>query len=212
MKNKIIILILFAALFLVSCSTVKKTTEATAKSKGESITDISKDVQSNEETTTSDKSTLNKEKAVEKTIDKIEKETGKLEGTLKTYDTSLPLDPLTGLPPLQSELTFSNMTTLDNEAIQSEKSNVNSGKANDLKTAIQKGLDVKINEKQETKIQTAEALQTTETRKTNNLWWIIMLVTGGCGAAFFFIKKIPFVLIFTKAKELLIKLKNYIFK
>jgi len=205
MKTKNIICVLFWALLLFSCSSVKKTAKVATKLSNASETNVSKAVESNTVTNIADNSTVKDEKAVSKSIDQIETETGKLEGSLKTYDTSLPLDPTTGKPPLLSELTFSNLTTKDNQSNKSETTNGNSVKVTDLKTAIQAGLKVKVDKTAETKVQAEEAIQTTEIRKSNNLWWILIIVAIVGGAVYFFGSKIPFVSILSKVKSFFTK-------
>ena len=202
MKTKRILYVLFVALIVFACSTTKKTAETSLGVSMDSKETIAKDSVVNSSEIKSDKTVLEEEKEVEKTIEEIGNKTSELSGKLTTYDTSLPKDSITGKPPVKSELEFTNRETSDNKKLQSEKTNENSGKANDLNSAIEKGLKVTTDEKKEEKAQLNQEAETTEKRAKNNFWLKFVLLAGAGVALFFFIKKIPFVSIYYRFKNL----------
>jgi len=201
MKTKLLYFV-FTFLFLFACSTLKKTSETSLKTSIDSKASLTKDIQLNTDSTKTDKSKTNNENTVDKSFDQVSSQSGNITGTLKMYDPTKPIDPLTGKPPLVSELDFTNKTQTDNTVTENVKTGSKSEIINDIKTAVKKGLDVKIDSAAESKVISDQKALTTKSRTSNNWWWIIILVVAGGGVVFFFIRKIPFVVIWNKIKKL----------
>ncbi|HEY5593153.1 MAG TPA: hypothetical protein VIK55_19320 [Paludibacter sp.] len=200
MKTKNIIYLVVVLLF--ACSTTKKTTETKLKATDTSKTDVSKETVKNTTATTADNTKLNDTKSVDRTVDLLNKQVGEITGSLKTYDTTKPVDSITGRPPLASELIFTNRTSTDNAVKQTEKTTTTTAIVKDIKAAVKEGLNIKVDSVAETKALLAQEALTTKIRTTNNWWWIVMLVVAGAGVGYFFIRKIPFVVIWIKIKGL----------
>jgi len=198
---KKLIYILFTLLFIISCSSLKKTNQTSLKTSVDSKASLSKDIKQSTDSSLTDKSKTNKEKEIVKTFDQVSSQSGNITGTLKTYDPTLPIDPSTGKHPLVSELDFTNKTVSDNKVNNTEKINVNSGIVNDIKVAVKKGLDVKVDSSAEVKAIVDQKVLTTKSR-TSSWWWIAIIVAGGVGAGTFLLKKFPLVVIWDKIKGL----------
>jgi len=190
---------LFTFIFLFACSSLKKTSESSLKTSLETKTNLSKDIQLKVDSNVIDKTAINKEKIVEKTFDQVSSQAGEITGTLKTYDTSK-MDPLTGVSPLLSELTFSNKTNSQKGKVGTVKTVEKSDIVTDIKTAVVKGLDVKIDSVSESKALVDQKVLTTKIR-SSNWWWIVILVVGGVGVGTFLLKKFPLVVIWGKIKK-----------
>ena len=119
MKNKLISLII--VIILVSCNGVKKTSKSDIAFKNDVKTEVKSDTEVNESGKTVDKTTVKTDSTALKTLALIEKLTADWETRLKTYDTSKPVDPGTGTPPLASEMIMSNKQTKDRNLTQTVK-------------------------------------------------------------------------------------------
>jgi len=119
MKNKLISLII--VIILVSCNAVKKTAKTDIAFKTNVKTEVKSVTEVKESGKTIDKTTVKTDSTALKTLALIEKLTADWETRLKTYDTSKPVDPGTGTPPLASEMIMSNKQTADRNLTQTVK-------------------------------------------------------------------------------------------
>ena len=134
--------LLLISITLLACRTTKSATENTTKTTQQ--TDSSKtDV-----------------RFVEKNLEQIEEQTGEWSAKLTTYDSTLPMDKITGKPPVKSELLITNKTHAVIKTTEKVKS----------KSLAERKISVKSEYSKNEKTHNSEQ---------SNCWWVWILVGIG---------------------------------
>lgn len=169
-------LILFLAILIIaSCQPAKKVLNTDVTQKQQTKTEVSKNTDVTEKESTVDKSTLKTDSAGVKALELIEKLTQDFEARLKLYDTDKPTDPITGRPPLASELEIKNKSTADKKTSGSESSDVKTDKQNNIQTNWNKVIDSRIDSAMKAN---SKAIANTEASDTSTPWaaWAISIL------------------------------------
>ena len=165
----------FITCFTLSCAPVKKVVETMrASSETTLATEVQKKTEVKESGKTIDKSTSELDSSAQKYLERIEKLTAQYEARLRTYDTSKPIDPATGTPPIASDLIITNKTDKSKETNQGEVSQTKILKNSDIEIDFKFQLQQRIDSLQNVN---AKLISATETRETPlNNWWKWLLV------------------------------------
>lgn len=176
MKLKFIFIALLTFL-LSGCGFTKWITEEYRNEKTKTKTEVKTDVKENTDVKVTDKSTVKTDSVTIKALDLIEKLTEEWESRLKTYDTSKPVDPGTGTPPLASELIITNKNTADKKLTESVNVSSSRRQENDIeidyKREMRRVIDSVMAENKKLITKTE-----TETR-TGVSWYWWMLIGAG---------------------------------
>jgi len=172
-KHKLLaIVVLF---IFVACAGTKKTTKENFSSEVKTSANVQKTSSDQEASKTVDISTIKTDSSVIKALQKLEKLTEQYNASVKNYDTSKPVDPVTGKPPLASEMVISNNKTSDLNLTNNVKTNVNKDEKKDIsvdyKKLVQQAVDsvMKASSKKHA---------TTEMVKETVSWWWVWLIAG----------------------------------
>ena len=135
---------------------------------------MSKNTEVKESGKTVDKSTGLIDSSAQKYLAQIEKLTAQYEARLRTYDTSKPIDPKTGTPPIASYLTITNKTDNSKETNQGEASQTKSVQNTDIETEYKLELQQRIDSLLKVN---ADLRSVTESKETPvNNWWKWLLI------------------------------------
>ena len=171
MKNNLILLLI---VFLTACSGIKNTNKSDVKSNIDTKTEVSKNTEVKESGKTVDKSTALIDSSAQKYLAQIEKLTAQYEARLRTYDTSKPIDPKTGTPPIASDLTITNKTDNSKETNQGETSQTNKSQNTDIETEYKLELQQRIDSLQKVN---ANLKSNTENKEVPvSYWWFWVLI------------------------------------
>ena len=171
MKKLLLFLVL---MILASCSGTKKTTKSDVKSTIDTKTEVSKNTEVKESGKTVDKSTAVVDSSAQKYLAQIEKLTAQYEARLRTYDTSKPINPITGMPPIASDLTITNKTDNSKQTNQGEASQTNKSQNTDIETEYKLELQQRIDSLQKAN---AKLTSNTESKEVPvNYWWFWVLI------------------------------------
>lgn len=177
-------IILFLALLLISCNSQKKVTNANVNQKQKTETEVSKNTEVIEKQTVIDKSTFQKDSTVKKALSEIEFLTEKWEAKLRTYDTNKPIDPVTGTPPLASELVMMKGNTSDKKTTENVNTNVSEKDNKNISVDWSKTIDQKIDSAM--KANSKLISNSTSTEKQGLAWWIFVLIGSGVTILLYF--------------------------
>ncbi len=171
MKNNLILLLI---VFLTACSGIRNTNKSDVKSNIDTKTEVSKNTEVKESGKTVDKSTALIDSSAQKYLAQIEKLTAQYEARLRTYDTSKPIDPKTGTPPIASDLTITNKTDNSKETNQGETSQTNKSQNTDIETEYKLELQQRIDSLQKVN---ANLKSNTENKEVPvSYWWFWVLI------------------------------------
>jgi hypothetical protein len=173
-KSKLLaLLVLF---IFVACAGTKKVTTDKVSTEVKKETQLEKKTETKESGSVSDKSTSKIDSTAIKSLEQIEKLTSLFESRLKTYDTSKPVDPKTGTPPLVSELIISNNTTKDIKQTDNSKYNTSKTDKKDVQIDYNKLIKSAIDS---TVAEAMKQKSTSETKEPpDGNWWKWLL--AGC--------------------------------
>jgi len=189
-------LLFIILIFLISCSGTKKLEKSNLSSNVTSGTEVSKKLDEKQTGSV----TGNSLKTADKKTDSSEKKNKTIETKTTDFDSSKPIVPGTGKPPVLKETTKivkeSNQKDIQIQEGLTEKLNIQL----DYTRTLQLKLDSM--KKENTSLKSESELKET----TISNWWKWLL--GGVGIGFillFLIKQIPFVVIFSKIKAFFTK-------
>lgn len=184
MKTTVILLIAF---LLSGCGFTKWITEEYRNEKTKTKTEVKTDVKEKTDVTITDKSTVKTDSSNIKALDLIEKLTEEWESRLKTYDTSKPVDSITGTPPLSSELIITKKNQADKKLTESVSQNTSRNQKNDIEIDYRKEIRRVIDS---TMAENKKLITKTETETKNRTglawyWWMLIgaLIPMGFGVA-----------------------------
>jgi hypothetical protein len=164
----------FITCFTLSCAPVKKLEKTEQTQIIASETNVQKNTEVKESGKTIDKSTSELDSSAQMYLERIEKLTAQYEARLRTYDTSKPIDPATGTPPIASDLIITNKTDNSKETNQGEVSQTKLFQNTDIEIDFKFQLQQRIDSLQNVN---AKLISATETRETTlNNWWKWLLV------------------------------------
>jgi len=170
-------LILFLALaLLISCAGTKKVTKNNVAQKQQTQTEVSKNTEVTEKATAVDKTTLKTDSSGVKALALIEKMTEDFEARLKQYDTTKPIDPQTGKPPLVSELEINTRTTTDKNCTNTQTTDLKRQQQKETAVDWNRTIDQKIDSAFASKSKTTDKSRTTETAATPWGAWVISIL------------------------------------
>lgn len=152
---------LLAVFIFFACATTKKVEETSTKAEVKTETEVTKKVDEQQQLDVKDKT----ETATDKTIEQNMGLSEELESRLITYDTSKPVDPLTGRSPVKSELIQSKRK----QTQQVTTENVVTSQKNNITTAYKASLKSKVASQQ--KIVSKIVDKTSKVEKTVP-WWM----------------------------------------
>ena len=193
-------IILFISLLLISCNAQKKVTKTDVSQKQKIETEVSKNTEVTEKQTAVDKSTIQNDSTVKKALSEIEFLTEKWEAKLRTYDTNKPIDPVTGTPPLASELVMSKGNTSDKKTTENVTTDVSATSKKNISVDWNKTINQKIDSAM--KANNKLISNTTSTEKQGWAWWIWILIGSGVTILLYFAirfkwwRKLSFILSF----------------
>jgi hypothetical protein len=164
----------FITCFVLSCAPVKKLEKTEQTQIIATETNVQKNTEVKESGKTIDKSTSELDSSAQMYLERIEKLTAQYEARLRTYDTSKPIDPATGTPPIASDLIITNKTDNSKETNQGEVSQTKLFQNTDIEIDFKFQLQQRIDSLQNVN---AKLISATETRETTlNNWWKWLLV------------------------------------
>jgi len=188
MKKILFILLIF----LCSCSSTKKLEKSNFKSTVDSVTTVAKSSDEKQTGTVSDQSV----KTSDKKTDSSENKQKVTETKTTKFDGSKPIVPGTGKPPVIEEITKteteSNQKDIKIQETLTDKLNLQKSYTRELQTKLDSVM--KVNASLNSKTSLSETVVS---------YWCRWLI-GGVGIGLigmFFIRKIPFVIIFSKIKS-----------
>jgi len=168
------VILFLALIILAGCSGTKKITTSDVKSTIDTKTEVSKNTEVKESGKTVDKSTAVVDSSAQKYLAQIEKLTAQYEARLRTYDTSKPINPITGMPPIASDLTITNKTDNSKQTNQGEASQTNKSQNTDIETEYKLELQQRIDSLQKAN---AKLTSNTESKEVPvNYWWFWVLI------------------------------------
>ena len=173
MKKQILFL---AFALLMSCAGTKKVTKNDVTQKQQTQTEVSKNTEVTEKGTAVDKSTLKTDSSGVKALALIEKMTEDFEARLKQYDTTKPIDPQTGKPPLVSELEINKRTTTDKNSTNTQTTDLKRQQQKETTMDWNRTIDQKIDSAFANKSKTTDNTRTTETAATPWGAWVISIL------------------------------------
>jgi uncharacterized protein YcfL len=168
------IILFLALIILAGCSGTKKITTSDLKSNIDTKTEVSKNTEVKESGKTVDKSTAVVDSSAQKYLAQIEKLTAQYEARLRTYDTSKPINPKTGTPPIASDLTITNKTDNSKETNQGETSQIKKAQNTDVEIDYKLELQQRIDSLQKVN---ANLKSNTESKEVPvSYWWFWILI------------------------------------
>ena len=168
------IILFLALIILAGCSGTKKITTSDLKSNIDTKTEVSKNTEVKESGKTVDKSTAVVDSSAQKYLAQIEKLTAQYEARLRTYDTSKPINPKTGTPPIASDLTITNKTDNSKETNQGETSQIKKAQNTDVEIDYKLELQQRIDSLQKLN---ANLKSNTESKEVPvSYWWFWILI------------------------------------
>ena len=168
------VILFLALIILAGCSGTKKITTSDLKSNIDTKTEVSKNTEVKESGKTVDKSTAVVDSSAQKYLAQIEKLTAQYEARLRTYDTSKPINPKTGTPPIASDLTITNKTDNSKETNQGETSQIKKAQNTDVEIDYKLELQQRIDSLQKVN---ANLKSNTESKEVPvSYWWFWILI------------------------------------
>lgn len=167
---------LMFAFIIMGCAPAKNALKTDVTQKLQSETQVSKNTEVTEKGSAVDKSTLKTDSSGVKALELIEKMTQDFEARLKIYDTDKPTDPVTGRPPLASELEIKNKVTDDKKTSGSESSVVKTDKQNNIQTEWSKVINNRIDSAMKANSKTIANTEATDTSTPWAAWAISVLL------------------------------------
>ncbi len=194
---KKVILLLVVVFTFTSCGFVKWISEEYKSENTNTQTDVKTDDKEKEEVKISDKSTFKTDSTNIKSLQLIEKLTAEWESRLKTYDTTKPVDPTTGTPPLASELTITNKNISDKNLTENIKISSSLLQENDIEVDYKKEMRRFMDS---TMAENRKLITNYETKTTKGVkwfWWVlfgsVVTVLIYCAVRFNWLKKLSFI-------------------
>ena len=172
---------------MASCHTQKKVTESISQ-KQQAETKVSKDTKITENGSAVDLSSVKTDSSGLKALQLIERLTQDFEAKLKTYDTGKPLDPVSGKPPLASELEIRNKTSSDKNKTSSESSDTKTDLQKNLQTDWNKVINSRIDSAMEANSKTIKDTELVE-KKSGWPWWLFVLIGAALTILIYFAVK-----------------------
>jgi hypothetical protein len=167
--------VMLTLVILVSCS-VTKTTKSDVKSNVSSESGVSKEIALSESNQSADHTRTSIDSTSIKALQLFEVWKKGYTSQLKTYDTSKPVDPKTGTPPLASELNINNVESGTKNTQENGEVKYNQIKQNDIVTNLTKQLKSKSDSIAFLKQELSSRNKSTE--KRINLWWVLVLISA----------------------------------
>lgn len=169
--------VMFAFIIIMAgCAPAKKALKTDVTQKLQSETEVSKNTEVTEKVTAVDKSTLKTDSSGVKSLELIEKMTQDFEAKLRFYDTDKPADPVTGKPPLASELEIKNKVTADKKTSGSESSAVKTDKRNNVQTDWNSVINSRIDSAMKSNSKTISNTDVSDTSTHWAAWTISVLL------------------------------------
>ena len=180
-------ILFMAMLFVASCHTQKKVTENISQ-KQQAETNVSKDTKITENGSAVDLSSVKTDSSGLKALQLIERLTQDFEAKLKTYDPDKPLDPVSGKPPLVSELEIRNKTSSDKNTTSSQSSDTKTNLQKNLQTDWNKVINSRIDSAMEANSKTITDTELVE-KQSGWPWWLFVLIGAALTILIYFAVK-----------------------
>jgi hypothetical protein len=178
------LIVFLSLLLLVSCNTQKRVTENVTQ-KQQTEAEVKKALAVKESLTTANTAETKVDSSGMKALELIEKLTQDYESRLKTYDTTKPIDPQTGRPPLASELEIKNKTIADKKQTGSEQSDLKKTAKAENQTDWNKVINSRIDSAMKANEKIISNTEVVE-NKTGWPWWLWMIIGAGLLAVGYF--------------------------